>query len=327
MFYTAAAFALTLMFAKAQPVLTNTGLFDDFSSENPPVIVDPATGFGLYWWGKDGQIALTPDPANKQLKVVMTQPAYQYNPFGVGFGDSNGDGTGTPNTIDISKNGTFSFDIKNSGTQGLQVRILAQDVNGGNADCIKGATAFGDIWKYQTQIQVPAGKTVKYIAGTPNGAGGGIMNNCDFTKSVWGDYGTHTIRTDFDLTKIKSINITVLNMEKLPSDGHALALTDGNFSISNFRVGDVPAAIYENKVKNENFSIVSNPANHSIIIKNNNLGNSSNQVQIINICGQIVYSGNFSSSVKEFVIDVNHLQTGIYFVHVGQQTQKLTLIK
>ncbi len=107
-----AAFSMMFMLAQAQqPELTAVGLFDDFSTETPPFVADPITGFALNWWGKDGQITLTPDPANKQLKVQMTQAAYAYDPFGVGFGDSNGDGSGIANTIDISGDGTFSFDM------------------------------------------------------------------------------------------------------------------------------------------------------------------------------------------------------------------------
>ena len=240
-FFTATALTFVIAFAQAQTKLTQFGLFDDFSSTSE-YIADSASHRSLHWWTSYNEQKITRDSANKQLQVKMTQGAYQYHAFGVSFGDSNGTATGGENTIDLSGNGKFSFDITNTGTQGISIRVACIDLQNRQVDCIGGATNFGDIWKYQTQIQVLAGTTVTFEAGTPNGAGGGVINTCDFTTGVWGDYeGGHIIRTDCDLKHIKAINLTVLNAAKNPGDGHALALTDGRFSISNFSVGDTSA--------------------------------------------------------------------------------------
>lgn len=233
-----------LAMGNAQPLLNNYSAFEDFSTETE-YVKDAQSNFGLTWWTTtNANIVLTRDFANKELDVTMPQGAYQYNAFGISFGDSNGAAAGgTPNTIDLSGNGIFSFDIQNTGTEGLSVRVSCTDINNLQVDCSPGAKDFSQIWSYQTQMIVPAGEKLRFEPGTPNGAGGGTINNCDFADGVWGDYGTspHIIRTDCDLKRIKQINITVLNSEKNTVDYHALPLVNGQFSISNFIVGDTSA--------------------------------------------------------------------------------------
>jgi hypothetical protein len=239
LFLSAAALSFTIVFTQAQPKLTGLGFYDDFSTKTN-YVADAATGRGLYWTTAFPEQTLTRDAANKRLTVKMTQKKWEYHPFTVTFGDSNGPAEGgDPYTIDLSGNGAYSFDITNTGSEGISVRVKAIDLENREIDCAPGAKDFGEIWKYQTQIEVPPGKTVSMKAGTPNGAGGGILNTCDFTKEVWGDYiGGHVIRTNSDIKHIKAINLAVLNSAKDPKDSHALPLTDGQFTISNFRVGD-----------------------------------------------------------------------------------------
>jgi hypothetical protein len=236
--FTATLSGLALLFAQAQPILTETGLFDDFSTELS-YISDATTGRGIYWRTSIPEQTITRDYKNKQLLVKMTQKKWEYKPFTVSFGDSNGEAEGgIPYTIDLSGNGKYSFDITNYGTEGISVRVKCIDLENREIDCSAGAKDFGEIWKYQTQIIVLPGETVTMKAGTPNGAGGGVFNTCDFTAEVWGDYlGGHVIRTNCDIRHIKSINLAVLNAAKDPNDSHALPLNDGQFSISNFRVG------------------------------------------------------------------------------------------
>jgi hypothetical protein len=237
--FTTVLLSLAIVFAQAQPKLTSLGFYDDFSTKTN-YIADAATGRGLYWTTAFPEQTLTRDADNKLLKVKMTQKKWEYHPFSVTFGDSNGEAEGgDPYTIDISGNGAYSFDITNNGTEDISVRVKAIDLENHEIDCAPGAKDFGEIWKYQTQIEVPPGQTVTMKAGAPNGAGGGILNTCDFTKEVWGDYlGGHVIRTNCDLKHIKAINLAVLNAAKDPKDSHALPLADGQFTISNFRVGD-----------------------------------------------------------------------------------------
>jgi len=315
--------------AFAQPQLNANGFFDDFSL-TADYVENAETGRGIYWWNEANQ-TITRNPTNKSIDVVMTQANRGYVPFGVGFGDSNGEAAGgTPYTIDISKNGKFSFDITNHSTkEDISIRIVCIDVQNRQVshNSPVGGYVFNDNWRYQMQVLVPMGQTVTFTTGSPNGEG--TLNAGDFVGGNWADYGSrtglpepnhHPIRTDCDLTQIKGINLTVLNASKPASnDYHNLALTDGNFSISNFKVGDVtPTGLIESEISKERFSMFPNPAKNSINIRGieSEVGKS---IQIKNSYGQVVYTAQLNS--KETSIDISHLQSGLYFV--GEKMQKL----
>jgi hypothetical protein len=321
--------------AMSQPTLTDTELWEDFSTQTD-YVADATSGRGLYWWGEQNIHTLTRDYTNKELDVTMTQQAYQYKPFGVSFGDDNGAAPGgVPNTIDLSGNGKFSFVIKNTGTEAISVRIACQDVNDRLVDCSPGALVFGDIWKYQTQIEVPVGRTVLFKVGTPNGAGGGIINNCDFANGVWGDYGVnpHVIKrpgdADFcDLTKIESIIITVLNAAKNTTDGHNLALTAGEFSISDFRIGSSAVTpIFSPIVSNTQFNMFPNPTSNLLTIDCSTftLGDFEN-IRIMNAVGQVVFTAPISNNPLS-TLDISSLNEGVYSVLIGNHSQKLIIKK
>jgi len=330
----ASTLVLGALASNAQPLLTDSSAYDDFSTKTEYSSSEP--GRGIYWWSAKSQ-KLTRDWENSELDVVMTQGEYQYVPFGVGFGDSNGVAAGGARVIDISKNGKWSFTIKNTGTQGVSVRVACQDVNNKLIDCATTppGMAFDGIWAYQTQIEVLAGKTVTFQAGTPNGAGGGKYNTCDFTKGVWGDYGTPTyphigsaIRTDCDLTRIKGINITVLNAAKNNVNSHALALTDGQFSLSKFKVGgfaDKKLGVDEMASENEVVYLYPNPAIQGQVIHAPVQENTNTLITVTNTFGQIVYSNYHSGTTNDLSLDLSHLPAGLYFVGVGNQTQKLII--
>lgn len=343
---TAATFAVAVANAFAQPEITSNGVYDDFSTVDE--YNDPETGRGIYWWGtpvsvRGGGInSVTRDAVNNQIIVKATNPEYQYTPFGVSFGDDNGAlPGGVPNTIDLSQNGVWSFDITNYGTENILLRVACQDYLDRVLDCIEIPNPNNlefdalDVWKYQVQILIPAGKTVTFKAGTANGAGGGMINNCDFTKSVWGDYGVWNnvtkkhdgagVRKLCDLTKIKGISFTPMNARKKPGDGHSYALTAGNFGISNFRVGTVsaPLGIEEDLVK-YGFALYPNPAKNSLTIKNNS-NKIAEAISIINNLGQKVYSNTITLTNNELTIDTNGFAPGVYIVKIGNNSQKLII--
>ena len=227
---------------KAQPVLTKYGLFDDFSTTKIKGS-DAVSGRSLIWTTyNDVEQTLTRDSANKRLQVRTTQEKENYHSFGVSFGK---DKEGKPYTIDLSANGKFSFDITNTGTEGLNVRISCIDTNGRQEDCSAGAI-WVNPWNYQWQVIVAAGRTVTFKDGTPNNAGGMINNDCNFATGLWGDYVNKIIRNDCDLRHIKSIQITVLNSSISRADNHAYPLLNGLLSISNFSVGDTSASASTN---------------------------------------------------------------------------------
>ncbi|MBY0426575.1 MAG: hypothetical protein K2Q22_13120, partial [Cytophagales bacterium] len=259
----------------AQPIITDNGVYDDFSTSNEYTLGN--TTRGIYWWNTDGVNSFTRDVANNQLRVHATQAEYQYVPFGVGFGTTDGQ----PNTIDLSQNGKWSFDITNYGTEDLFIRVACQDNQQRLMDCTTipnpNNLVFDrlEVWAYQVQILVPVGKTVTFKAGTPNGAGKGYLNNCDFTRGAWGYYGTWDpstqthigaeVRYTCDMTKIQGISITPMNAAKNTTDYHALALTNGIFGISNFKVGSTSIALDLSDDKaTQGVSIFPNPAKNSV---------------------------------------------------------------
>ena len=317
-----ATLTLATFAMQAQPMLNDVAVYDDFSTQTE-YSPDAQGTRGIYWWVTPGKQVITRDFENKQLDVSMSQVAYQYIPFGVGFGTT----AGKPNTIDLSGDGTWSFDIENTGKEGLSMRVACQDDSNKLVDCAPtpAGMAFDPIWKYQTQILIPVGQKVTFKAGTPNGAGGGINNNCDFANGVWGDYGTPTyphigskIRRDCNLAKIKGINITVLSSEKNNVNQHALSLINGLFSISNFRVGAAGSAGTEEYSKKKQLMLYPNPANSSLTIQGEG------QVQITTILGQVIYRNAINNSIT---IDLSTFDAGIYFVDNGHQIQKLAIEK
>ncbi|MDA3881777.1 MAG: BACON domain-containing protein [Bacteroidales bacterium] len=237
LFLATSILAASILTVQAQPLLTEHGIYEDFSTVNE-YTADVTSGRGLFWWPSPNY-TLVRNSVSKQLEVTASQKKWEHVPFGLGFGDDNGAAAGgVPYTVDLSGDGTWSFDITNTGTVQLAIYVQCVDINDVSVDCSPGATNFDNIWAYQTQIFVDAGTSVTFEAGSPNGAGSSVLNNCDFTTGVWGDYGTHTIRTDCNLKQIKGINITVLAGEKNPADYHAVELVGGSFTISNFSVGD-----------------------------------------------------------------------------------------
>jgi len=313
----------------AQPLLSNIDVFDDFSTATD-LVSDPSTGRGIYWWDDNSLIAINRNSLTGKLDVVMTQPAYSYTPFGVGFGDDNGAIVGgNPYTIDLSNNGTWSFEIENTGTEGLSVRVAAIDINNRMIDCIESPTIIpnanfgGEAWKYQTQIEVSVGQKITFEAGTPNDAGAGIINNCDFANGMWGDYGTHTFRYDYDLTKIKGINITVLNAEKNTTDYHNLALTDGRFSISNFRVGgtSVTTIVNPEEVKAD-FIVYPNPSSQAFTVKSEKV---INNIELLDVFGSQVKSVTEKLYTNEYTFEINNLLKGIYYIKVNNKIQKVII--
>jgi hypothetical protein len=327
-FLLGATLVLGAIAAKAQPELSSVAVFDDFSTKTE-YTENALTGRGIYWWASPGQI-LTRNSDNKGMDVEMSQGAYQYKPFGVGFGDANGAlAGGSPYTIDLSKNGTFSFDVKNTGTEGLSIRVACMDTLNRMVDCSPGATTWGAVWGYQIQFIVLAGETVTMKVGTPNGAGAGVINNCDFANGFWGDYGVtpHRIRNDCDLSIIRGINITVLNSEKNTKDAHALPLYNGQFTVSNFRVGATTSklGVGEFGKGNKVINLYPNPASQGSIIHSSVEENSMSLVRVVNAYGQVVYSKQHVSTSNDLPLDLSNLASGLYFVAVGNQTQKLII--
>jgi hypothetical protein len=331
----AIALFLTISYTYAQSELTSTGIYEDFSSKKEYSL--PGTNKGIFWWTSSGSNSISRDTVKKQLIVHATQGEYQYVPFGLSFGTDNG----AVATIDLSKNGKWSFDITNFGTEDLFLRVACQDTHDTLVDCNpipnSAGVPFDNVraWAYQVQILIPIGKTVTFKPGTPNDAGGGELNNCDFANGVWADYGqwdpntkSHVgagIRTNCHKDKIKSISFTPMNAAKNTTDQHALALTNGFFGISNLRVGTTSKTVGINEYSvNNSLAIYPNPAKNSLTIANNPSIHAES-VTISNNLGQQVYYNATPFLSGDLTVNTNEFNPGIYFIKIGTKTQKLII--
>lgn len=329
---------LNFMYGFGQPFINSTSVWDDFSTVSD--YTDPISSKGIYWWASAGVNSVTHDTTKKQLIVRATQAAYQYVPFGVGFGDVGG----VPNTIDLTNDGTWSFDITNYGTEDLFIRVACQDDQQRLVDCNPipnpNNLAFDNlnVWAYQVQILVPTGKTVTFKSNTPNDAGKGYVNNCDFSHGAWGYWGTWDpqtqthigaeVRTTCDMSRIQGINITPMNAAKNTTDGHALELINGHFGISNFRVGKrTTTNTYSENYENSNaFFLYPNPSSNFVNLHVPTFV-SGQSLTIKNALGEVVYYQNIEKNSTQMLIDTSPFSSGIYSVSIGSFNSKLSITK
>jgi hypothetical protein len=124
------AFAVACMFAgAANAQLVGIGAHDDFGFYGDPVYNPEGSlggGVGGIYWFKDGNPAndhYTFGTRNGELQVDVDKPGGVWSVIGVGFGDSNGDGTGTPYYLDVSGNPILSFKVKASLAPYVAVKI------------------------------------------------------------------------------------------------------------------------------------------------------------------------------------------------------------
>jgi len=132
------------------------GMYDDFATvgnsvDNPTGEYSGSTktpAEGIYWW-KDAVNAsdYTLTRANGVLTINVTKGT-AYSPVGLGFGDTNGDGTGTAYTIDVTALKTISFKAKAStGAPTLYIQVSDAAGNNGEVRPASSSTA-GDASKY-----------------------------------------------------------------------------------------------------------------------------------------------------------------------------------
>ncbi|MBK7964277.1 MAG: T9SS type A sorting domain-containing protein [Bacteroidetes bacterium] len=74
---------------------------------------------------------------------------------------------------------------------------------------------------------------------------------------------------------------------------------------------------------NLNFNLYPNPTNNVLNIDFKGTQNQVNIITLMNAYGQIVYSSSINSSAKES-IDISHLPSGMYLVHVESKDGRAT---
>lgn len=305
------AFLVALTMNAQTPGLDTTGsAFDDFASAP----YGDATG-GLFWWGDSilgsGQnpnfkAVLTRDTVAMKMDVVVTQEYNGFVPFGVGFGDSNGDGTGTVTTADFSGNSSYQVVLTNNSDSTVNIRVTPQDVNLNEVDT---DTAWGldpaNGWKYVIDIQLAPGATDTLQAGSSNSESA-ILSG-DYVGSSKADWACPTPpcqQKTLDLAVLKGFNVTVTNANKNAADNFAhYGLADVSISINSFRMGRAVVAVgLDDKAEVLKANLFPNPATSVL-----NFTEELEDVSVYNAQGLQVFTAEKATS-----INVEGMQSGVY---------------
>lgn len=308
-------FAVT--YAQAQCVVGKhaTYVYDDFSSGTEPT--GPGDG-GLYFWGGSAASSNVRDAANGELDLIVSQPYGTWNPFGISFGDVNGDGTGAPYTIDLSSNATFSVSVRNDhATTTVNFRMVIQDVNDNNIDTDPKYAAdgggFSNAWKYPIDIPVAPGQTVTMTLNSVNASGTALSGT--YVGGAESNWTTGAFETDADLTKIKGILFYVTNNSLDAANSYAhYGFSDLSLSITDLRIGACPLSIFPKTISNAGMKIAPNPASEVVNISYAAEAGSNVKVNVTDVMGNVVKTVEGSSSSAD--INVADLNKGVYFVTV-----------
>lgn len=239
-----------VMSANAQTV--GSGAYDDF---NTTLEYGTATG-GIFWYSDAVWAQFYPNfaatagtpaapvrrngtemvftvnkAADYTLTGTQTDDNAKYSPFGVNWGDDNGElAGGVPFSLDISANKTLSFKVK--AYAAVPIRVQVEDMAGKKIEVTSGGTT---PWNYNV--------TTSYTTYTLNLANGVSL-----------DYSTNppTEVTGFDYTKVKQVLIFV-DFGKAgttkqagsadsdldyPGSGFQASTFNGLFYIDDFKIGN-----------------------------------------------------------------------------------------
>lgn len=310
------ALALTsVYFAKAQCTanVNTLGFYDDVSTDAELGNDALGTGGGLYWWdeptlGGDDNVNFqatrsTRSSATGAEVYTVTQNYAEFVPFGIGFGDSNGDGSGTAYTIDLSGDATFSFTCKNNDPDStIKIRIAIQDTDGDVIDTYSSAdgVAWGDIWQHSIEWVVAPGATV-----TCSG---------DFTGGYYANYGPNTADQNVDFTAIKGVNFTVINNGQNVADNYNhWGFADVEIEIDNVKVGNCTAtglSLSESAVAT---TVAPNPTSGAAVVSYP-AQSGDVTVSVSDLVGNEVATA--SGSATSTNIDASGLASGLYIVTV-----------
>jgi hypothetical protein len=189
-------FGLMLNLATGQSV--GVGAYDDFADSDAGTAgyQEYGTAAGGIYWYKDASAPAEYTMTRNETEAFVVNKGTSYTVIGFNFGDSNGNGSGTPFTIDISAQKSFS--IKAMATTAVRVDVQVEDINGVKLE-IK-ATDNGDGSKDKLGFTATTTNTVYTIDLT----GARVVLN--WTCANWPtDCPTINSGVTFDYTKVKQV--------------------------------------------------------------------------------------------------------------------------
>ncbi len=305
-------FLLTGLNLSAQCISSynSTGFYDDFTS-----VTDKDS---LYFWD---EATLTGD-ANPNFQAVkvrsggvinytVSQGKGEYVPFGVSFGDNNG----TPITIDLSGDKTFSVKFTNNSDSTIIIRMTIQDINGNELDTYSDAVTdgqFSNAWKYTIATGSLAPNASTTFSGTYAGA-------------VKANYTNSTFVSTFDFTKVKGVYITVLNNNKDAADGYKpLKLSSVDIAMDAIKVGACVSAGSNSVVEEQHlsFSLFPNPVSEGELNVSVNADQaSSSLLRVFDMQGRLLKEQNCTVMNGAFTLDVSMLESGLYSLSLISNTE------
>ncbi len=231
-----AVIAAAMVTANAQSV--GVGMYDDFatvgnSTDNPTgeyskqftVGANTYTG-GLFWYTDANYTSTYTKTRANGVMTIAVNKGTEYSVVGAGFGDTNGDGTGTSFTLDISGNKTFSINLQ--ATVAVAVDVQIQDINGTKIEISGQNDASGVKEKYEAAVTTTAktftfnfgdARLIDYTAANGGYPCANYPTDCPVTLST----------NNFDYTQVAKINFLI-------SGGTAYT---GTVTFDEFKLGTV----------------------------------------------------------------------------------------
>ena len=311
------------------PGYSATGIYDNFSSAEAP-----SNGVqGLYHWGdtelagdENPEFVATPvrNAVTGMLDAVITQGKGKYAPYGIGFGDSNGElAGGSSYSIDLTSDKTFRLKVKNNSATAVKVRLSLQDTSMNVIDTYAGAVP-ATIWTSAIETEVAA-NGIATLQGTFAGAG----------QAKYGIKGDNTdnefITNLFNFKAVSTILITVFNPLQDEADGwKTLPITGVSFSVDEIKLGACPTGNAVNALSsNEVATVFPNPTSDVANVTLNLNQVSAVNISVVDMFGRTVkevVNGKFSNVNEQ--VNVSGLAQGVYTVNyvVDGATAKSTLL-
>lgn len=327
------------------PGYTGTGVHDDFANGGAEYGDGTSTPpEGLYWW-EDGTGVFTlgarSGGGSWTVTSVNAGAGATYPVFGVGWGDTNGDGTGTPYTVDLSNGANIELQIENASSTDSLVLLMWLEDDAGNVGQIEPdvsgvTTDWGGDRKAQNGIVLGKSSGVQTVTIELNNGGtnrGGLTPGA-YTCSSPLDCPVTSYA--LDITSIVGVRFSVnpdaggAGVAVTLADGDPTAeaiLTgpqvtpfDGDIIFHDFKVGTNATNIAEDVI-DASISVSPNPANDVVNVSFE--GSASSVVALSDVTGSVVAS----ATGNDVSLDVSGLAPGLYILSVDGAVSRKVIVE